>query len=240
MHVEKYPELLEIVRFLKRHLTEAAPSTLLWQREGEEDPFAIDLSFVPKISEKTVETFLQSDVCTLCERRVSYKHLSQNEVTLPYLILIHNSFIGDHGRFFEDAAVDDLFLRMIQAGLGAGAGHFLVRETLRCIFGQKEESDPEHFGRCQKHLIDDISRENIKGILVIGQAAPIVFGGDQKKLESSAGKVTEIFGLPAVVCPGPTRIKVMEERKIPLSQINEEKRKIINILKLFKEEVMKT
>jgi len=238
MHVEKYPELLEIVRFYKRHLSEANPSTLLWQREDEEDPFAIDLSFTPKISEKTVETFLQSDVCTLCDRRVSYKSVSQNEIALPYLILVHNSFIGDHGRFFEDAAVDDLFLRMIKAGLGADARQFLVREALRCFFGQKEESDPAHFHNCQKHLIDDITRENIKGILIIGQAAPIVFGGDQKKLELSAGKVTELFGLPVVVCPGPTRIKVMEERKLPTQQINEEKRKIIKILELFKKEVM--
>ena len=239
MHVEKYPELLDIVRFYKRRLIESDPSTLLWQREGEEDPFAVDLSFHPEISEKTVETFLQSDVCTLCERRISYKTLIQNEPSLPYLILIHNSFVGDHGRFFEDSAVNDLFLRMIQAGLGADARQFRVREALRCFFGQKEESDPAHFVNCQKHLIDDLSRDNIRGILIIGQAAPIVFGNNKQKMEQAAGKVSEFFGLPAVVCPGPTRIKVMEERKMPLAQINDEKRKIINILSIFKKEVMK-
>ena len=239
MHVESYPELLDFIRFYKRHLIEANPSTLLWQRDGEQDPFAVDLSFTPKISEKTVETFLQSDVCTLCERRISYKPVAQNQASLPYLILIHNSFIGDHGRFFEDAAVDDLFLRMIQAGLGADARQFVVREALRCFFGQKEENDPAHFVNCQKHLIDDLTQGNIKGILIIGQAAPVVFGGNKQKIEQSAGKVTELFGLPVVICPGPTRIKVMEERKMPLSQINEEKRKIIKILEIFRNEVMK-
>ncbi len=240
MHVESYPELLDAISQVKKYLKEEDPSLTIWRRENEPDPLALDLSFQPVIHESTVESFLEPDVCTLCDRRISYKpgQFINEKDKLPYLILIHNSFILDRGRYFEDARINDIFLKMIQAGLGYPPEKFLVREVLRCYFGPEDENNPEYLTNCRKHLIDDISSYKIRGILVIGQAAPLIFGNEKKKLSELSGQITSIFDTPTLITPGPARVYYMLRKKFPPEEIQAEKKQILRYLNKFKTEVM--
>jgi len=241
MQLDFYPDYLHAVQDLKKFLQVSSPSSTVWKFEGEIDPLAIDLSFEPPISEKTVEDFIDSDVCTLCARRIGYKPTQFLKPTIrrPYLIIVHNSFILGKDKVFEEGAANSLFKKMIKAGLNAEPQDFLVREVLRCYFGKEDESVLDNQQNCLTHMRRDIVEYNIKGILIIGQAATKIFGTDQEKLKKISGKVIEYEGLPTVVTSGPERIIYMLQKKVAENTLQQQKAKILEHLQLFRKNIMK-
>lgn len=241
MRVEHYPELLEIVKDLKYIVRNTEYHKLLLNRQNEKSPLGINLSFSPVISEKTVEEFTKYDVCTSCAQRISYKseQFAQKSVKLPFMVLIHNSFILSPKKFYEVAEEDKIFRNMIQGALKCGTNELLVREVLRCYFDPSDEKNPEFTQNCIKHIRKDIDQYKIRGLLILGQAAPLLFGGDAEKIKQVTGKIIEWEGLPTMICPGPNRIQYMIEKKFDPEKIRAEKQSILNYLSLFKKEVMK-
>lgn len=240
MHVESYPELLDVITKTKQYLQHEDKSLLIWRRNDEADPLSIDLSFEPELREATVESFLEPNVCTLCERRIGYKpgQFGREQGKAPFLILIHNSFILDRGRFFEDVKVNEIFVNMIRAGLGRPPHDFVVREVLRCYFGAEDEGNGDYLQNCRKHLAEDIEGYKVKGIVIIGQAAPLIFGSDKRVLEGLTGSIKPLFGTPAMVMPGPARIVYMQKKGFAPEKIVAEKRAILGYLENFRREVM--
>ena len=240
MRLDSYPEVLHLVQDLKTWLTESDPNSLIWNRESEVDPLTIDLSFSPPIAEKTVETLYDPDVCALCSRRIGYKprQFDTKPLALPYLVLIHNSFILATKQYFESPAADKLFRKMISAGLGVSTESLLIREVLRCYFGKPDEADPGNFTNCIKHIREDIDNYKLKGILILGQAAPILFGRSKEALEKVSGKITTFEGLPTIVTSGPQRLLYMQSKHFDQKTVDDEKRRILNHLLLFRDKVM--
>jgi len=240
MNVEPYPELLNVIREFRGFLQNTPAKDLIWRRENEPPPESIDLSFIPEVGEKTVETFLDTSVCTLCDRRISYK---ENQFTgvaprLPYLILIHNSFNLYPSQYYESKGQDGLFRKMITKGLGDGPENFLVREVLRCYFGKEDEGNPEFPRNCRKHIREDIEKYRLKGVLLVGQAAQIVLEASPQTLAKKMGTVFEFEGLPTAITPGPNRIEFMTLKKYPQEQIDKEKEGIMKALTLFKDKII--
>jgi hypothetical protein len=241
MHVEYYPGLLDIVKSLQHALKTADPHKLLFHRSDEPEPLNIDLSFSPVISEKTVEEFIKQDVCTFCDRRISYKanQFSKPVIKLPYLVLIHNSFIMSDKQYYESAPVDKIFRNMIKGGLKCGENDVLIREILRCHFGAEDEKNPQCVQNCLQHLRKDIDRYQIKGILILGQAASLLYHNDAAKINKVTGQVIDFEGIPSMVCPGPNRIDFMIQKNMDPEKIKTEKLTIYNYLTKFRTEVMK-
>lgn len=240
MQVELYPDLLKIIQDLKISLFQQRGRPLLFKRNNEEDPLDIDLSFSPVISEKTVETFRDPDVCTLCSKRVGYKpdQFTTKAPHLPFLILIQNSFKLSRENYFENSEENQIFINMIKAGLNCHPGDLLVREILRCYFGKTDEKNHEFTENCLKHLREDIARFKIRGILILGQAASLLFDDNKEKIAGQTGKVIKIEGIPAIISPGPNRIRYMNENKFDPEKVKAEKVTILNYLKKFKSEIM--
>ncbi|MES0488649.1 MAG: uracil-DNA glycosylase family protein [Leptospirales bacterium] len=240
MRLDSYPEVLHLVKDLKSWLRQSDPDTLVWNRENEADPLAIDLSFAPPIAETTVETLYDPKVCVMCSRRIGYKPRQFDEelVKLPYLVLIHNSFILAKKQYYEMPSADKLFRKMISAGLGVPTESLLIREVLRCYFGKNDENDPANFSNCVQHIREDIDQYKLKGILILGQAAPVLFGRDKEALEKVTGKITTFEGLPTVVTSGPQRLVYMHSKRFEQAKIDDEKRRILSHLLLFRDEVM--
>jgi len=241
MHVEYYPGLLDIVKSLQYALKNSDPHKLLFRRQDEPLPLEVDLSFSPAISEKTVEEFTKQDVCTFCDRRLSYKsnQFSKPVVKLPYMILIHNSLIMSEKQYYESPSVDALFRKMIKGGLGCAPEDFLIREILRCRFGEEDEKNPVYAQNCLQHLRKDIDRYQVKGILILGQAASILFKNDTVKIKEMTGQVFELEGVSAMICPGPNRLDYMYQKNMEEEKINAERRTIFTWLTKFKTEVMR-
>lgn len=223
----------DFISFLK------SPEKQIWKRNDEADPADIDLSFQPEAPLPVLDTLQNPGACTLCERRISYKpgQFHIQAPTLPYLILVHNSFQQTSSRVFHHAESDEVFQKIIEGVLGYSADNFLIRDPLRCHFGKEEVGNPEWFANCVSHIIDDLERWKIKGILVMGEAATLV-EKNKDELKKRIGKVTEFCSLPAVFTPGPTRLVFLRQNKYPSDKINEERRKIFAAVKIFKDQVM--
>lgn len=240
MHVEYYPGLLDIVKSLQYALKNSDPHKLLFHRSDEPVPLEIDLSFSPIISEKTVEEFIKQDVCTFCDRRISYKtgQFSKPELKLPYMILIHNSFIMKEKQFYESPSIDKIFRNMIRGGLKCNESDILIRESLKCHFGGSDEKNPQYIVHCMQHIRKDIDRYKIKGILILGQAASLLYNNDIAKINKITGQIIEFEGVPAMVCPGPNRIDYMNQNNMDPEKIKSEKLSILNYLNKFRTEIM--
>ncbi|MDH4262576.1 MAG: uracil-DNA glycosylase family protein [Spirochaetia bacterium] len=240
MHVEYYPDLLDIIKSLQYALKNSNPDKILFNRWNEPGPLDIDLSFSPVISEKTVEEFIKQDVCTFCDRRISYKanQFSKPVVKLPYLILVHNTFIMSDKQYYESASVDSLFRKMIKGGLKCNENEMLIREILRCHFGGADEKNNQYVQNCLQHLRKDIDRYQIKGVLILGQAASLLFKNDTAKINKITGEIFDFEGIPAMICPGPNRLDYMYQKHMDEEKINTERRTIFNYLTKFRTEVM--
>lgn len=239
MHIEQYPAFIEILDDLSNVIKQQGRH-LLYKTPDEPLPDSYDFSFTHSVpAQKTIKRTYNRNLCTDCDRRISYKHrqFTTEEPELPYLILVHNPFLGEHGRFFQDPDVNRLFETMIKNTIGRPPSSFLVREVLRCHFGSEDINNEEFQKNCEKHIFNDINRFNLKGVLLMGQAAPLMIN-DLQKLKSEAGRVTELFSLPAVITPGPNRIIQMQKRRMSAEKIKSEKLLIFNALKTFKEQVM--
>jgi hypothetical protein len=212
---------------------------LLWRRDPEPDPAEIPLSFKPVIAEKVVERALDKSACVLCDRRISYKKDQFNTVgpQQPYLFLVHNPFIGPKSAFYHNPAENALFEKMIEAVLGLHPREMLVREILRCHFSAEDVLQSEYIENCSKHLRAELAAHNIKGILLFGQAATLVFK-DKQQLKARENLIFEWQGIPTMVCPGPNRLVYMREKNFDREQIDAERQNIFSILSKFRSEVM--
>jgi len=242
MHVEYYPDLLDIVKSLQYNLKTLDSSKILFKRTGEPNPLDVNISFTPVISEKTVEQFIKQDVCISCDRRISYKpgQFSKPAVERPYLVLIHNSFIVTDKRYYDSPPVDLIFRNMIRNGLKCNEKDILVREILRCHFGSDDEKSIYSIQNCKQHIRKDIDRYAIKGILILGQAASLLFNNDTAKISKITGEIIELEGVPAMVCPGPNRIDYMVQKNMDAEKIKSEKTLILNYLQKFQQEIMRS
>lgn len=239
MNVEIYPKvrsLLEDFTFLLKN----EKNRLLYKRRDDLDPDSYDFSFSPTICTETVKTLYESNLCTLCNRRISYKahQFDEDYPQRPYLILLQNRFKGDQRRFYHEASHNAMFEKIISGTLGFSASELLVREALRCHFGTEDIKSPEYTKNCISNIEKDIESFHLRGILIMGQAATLMFP-DKSELATKLGKVFEFLGLPTVVTPGPSRLIYMQEHQFSAEKIREEKLKIFDAVKLFKTNVMK-
>lgn len=199
----------------------------------------VDLSFRPVIAEKVIERTLDKNACTLCSRRISYKkeQFTASAPLKPYLILIHNNFLGPRAAFYNNTAENALFEKMIEAMLGFAPGEALVREILRCHFSADDTADPENAERCLLHVRKDIEAYGLRGILLVGQAASLIFR-DKADLTQRQNQVFEWQGVRTMVCPGPNRLQFMREKNFAKDQIDAERQKIFETLKIFKDKII--
>jgi len=240
MQISHYPDYLDILEDLKNYFKYCDVSQTIWQRENEPDPLAINLSFHPQISETIFENYADKTVCTLCARRIGYKpgQFTKNKSTLPYLILLHNSFILSSESYFEDSSENNLFKKMIQSVFEKDPSEFLVREIIKCYFGQKDEFDQTNIQNCIKHIEADILKYKIKGILVIGQASKFLAQILNKPLNSLINKKISFLNIATMICPGPNRIVFMHKNNYSKEKIEEEKNIIKQILLNFKSQII--
>lgn len=239
MRVADYPKFLDIIRDFGRLLSEN-PQALLYRRDGEPDPETIPLHFKPAVAEKTVEKMMDARSCTRCRERLSYKpgQFETTRPTLPYLILVHNRVLRKQEIFFQNSAENDLFEKIITGTTGHHPREFLIREALRCHFMTENKTpDPQWFRNCSDHLQADIVRHNIRGMLVMGEAATILVP-EREKLLKLLGQVVEFAGIPTVFTPGPSRLVFLQQKNRPAEEILAEKKKIFAAVSLFKKEVM--
>ncbi|HNA78328.1 MAG TPA: hypothetical protein PKG67_10065 [Turneriella sp.] len=237
MRVDLYPELIDILRSAGKLI--GSRNFFLWRGSEEPDPAGIDLSFRPVIAEKVVERALDKNACVLCARRISYKK-GQFEATQPvepYLFLVHNDFLGPRAGYYNKPEENTLFEKMIEGVLGFSATNLLVREILRCHFSKEDTGDTAALAHCATHLRQDIERASIRGIVLVGQAASFVFR-DKAELADKQGKVFEWNGVRTIVLPGPNRLVYMREKGFPREQIDAERKKIFELLTMFKEKII--
>lgn len=237
MRVDLYPEFIDILRSAGKLI--GSRNFFLWRGAEEPDPETIDLSFHPVIAEKVVERALDKNACTLCARRISYKRgqFEPLQPAQPYLFLVHNDFLGPRAGFYHKPEENALFEKMIEGVLGFPAASCLVREILRCHFSNEDTGDPAALAHCATHLRQDIERAGIRGILLIGRAASFVFP-EKNQLAEKQGKVFEWNGLPTMVLPGPNRLVYMREKGFPRAQIDAERKKIYELLTIFREKII--
>ncbi len=237
MRVDLYPEFLEILAAAKGLV--AGRRFFLWQHDNEDDPETADFSFRPVVSEKLVERTLDKNACVLCAQRISYKRgqFSAHRPERPYLLLVHNDFLGPRGGIYQNAEEDALFNRMVERVLGFAPAEALVREVLRCHFAADHLNNEELLQNCFSHLRADIENYSIKGILLFGKAASLVFP-DKAKLEAMQGQVFDWQGVATTVCAGPGRLVYMREKGFAKEAIDAERQKIFAALTTFKEKII--
>ena len=212
--------------------------SLVWKYAGEADPLEInetDFSFQPAAflkqpftSEKIRQKFYQKDACTLCPRRMSYKRgqFEGKAPEFPLLMIVHNAFLGANGRTYHNPQVENEFIKLLQESLKLPPEKFLQREALRCHFGAEEIYNETQVKNCQTHLSADIQKYKIKAILIIGEAAPIIFQ-EKEELSDRMNQISEFMGLPTMVTYGPSRISFMKKNRYPADKIALQRQAII-------------
>ena len=237
MRVDLYPELINILDSARALL--AGKSVFLWRGEHEPDPAAISLSFKPVIAEKIVHRTLDKHACVACERRISYKkdQFTAVKPLHPYLILVHNDFLGPRAAFYNDAAENSLFEKMFETVLGFHPKAAMVRELLRCHFSKEDTGMPAYVANCQQHVRKDLEHAEIRGIVIVGRAASFLFP-DKQELATKQNTVFEWQGLPTALCPGPNRLTYMREKNYPAEQINAERKNIYDTLVMVRDKII--
>lgn len=237
MRVDLYPEFLEILAAAKNLV--AGKRFFLWKQESEREPERADFSFKPVVSEKLVERTLDKNACVLCAQRISYKRgqFAEQRPTQPYLMLVHNDFLGPRGGIYQNSEEDQLFQRMVERVLGFSPAEAVVREVLRCHFAAEALNNEDLLTNCFSHLRADIERYQVKGILLFGKAASLVFP-DKAKLAELQGQVFDWQGVASVVCSGPGRLVYLREKGYAKEVIDAERQKIFAALTLFKDKII--
>ena len=237
MRVDLYPELIDILAGASRLLK--SRNFFLWQRDGEANPGDIPLSFQPVIAEKIVERAFDKNACVLCARRISYKkdQFAAKPPQRPYLFLVHNDFLGPRAGIYNEASENTLFEKMISGVLGFSPREVLVREILRCHFSGEETGDTLQLKNCETHIRHDVDNHALKGIILFGKAATFVFP-DKAALAEKQNQVFEWQGVPTMVCAGPNRLQYMRDKNFAKDQIDAERQKIFETLRIFKEKII--
>lgn len=239
MRVDLYPEFLEILRSAGQLI--GSRRFFLWKRDSEPEPGDVSLSFKPVIAEKVVEQVFDKTACTLCPRRISYKkdQFSQVRPVEPYLLLVHNDFLGPRAGFYNKSEENALFEKMIEGVLGFQPRTAVVREILRCHFSKEDTGEQLTLDNCSSHLRHDIEQYGIKGIILFGQAASFVFK-EKNELVARQNQVFEWNGVRTMVCSGPNRLVFMREKGYPKDQIDAERKKIFATLQIFRDKIIGT
>ncbi len=236
-HQHSLQEILEDYLFLlNRHL-----NTLVWKYDFEPEPHEADFSFTPIIPNRILEKFYEEDSCTLCARRISYKadqFSERNTNKIPLLILLHNVFLAHKHQWYHEPESDREFQSLLKQVSQKNEDdskklNFLIRETLRCHFGAEEVNNREWSKNCQIHIQNDINKYSIKGIWIVGEAAPLLFQ-EKEELTKRMKQVTHFMGLPTVVTHGPSRIVFMRKKKYPEEKIEEARENILKTIQNFK------
>jgi hypothetical protein len=237
LRVDLYPELIEILSGTAQLIK--SRNFFLWRREGEANPAEIPLAFKPVIAEKVIERTLDKNACVLCTRRISYKkdQFVPKKIRQPYLFLVHNDFLGPRAGFYNEAAENSLFEKMIEGVLGFHPRDVLVREILRCHFSTEETGEEAQLQNCELHIRHDIENHSLKGIILFGKAATLLFR-DKTVLSAKQNQVFDWQGLPAIVCSGPNRLQYMREKNFAKDQIDAERQKIFETLRIFKDKII--
>jgi hypothetical protein len=237
LRVDLYPELIDILTGASRVLK--SKNFFLWRRDGEATPGEIPLSFQPVIAEKVVERTLDKNACVLCARRISYKkdQFTAKKISRPYLFLVHNDFLGPRAGIYNEASENTLFEKMIEGVLGFQPREALVREILRCHFSGEETGEELQLQNCEKHIREDAEKHTLKGIILFGKAATFVFR-DKAVLAAKQNQVFDWQGLPTIVCAGPNRLQYMRDKNFAKDQIDAERQKIFETLRIFKDKVI--
>lgn len=240
MRVDLYPELAAFVRGLAKYL-QSYPSSLLFRRSGEVDVRDISLHFKGQLSASAVKKAIKEAPCVLCKERISYKpaQFLEKKVALPFLIVIHNALILKGDVFYAKSEENELFIKIVENTTGYHPNQFLVRELLRCHFDALPNQYSEKWiQNCAIHIQEDIARYHIRGALVFGEAAAMLFP-KREELWANVGKKINLWGIPAVLSPGPARILYLIQKKYPEAEIQKEKRRIYEAVLLFKKEIMR-
>ena len=151
----------------------------LFKRDQETSALSLDYSYVPlvaNIKPPPVSREINS-LCTVCSRRISYKvnQFIEEEPELPILLINHNPFFNQKNQFYQNPAYDKILHRMLLKVFKKDANAFLVRDVLRCHFGKEEVKDSSWRDNCLEHVKTDLIRYKIRGVLVLGQAAVMMF-----------------------------------------------------------------
>lgn len=216
----------------------------IFKKTQETSPYSYDLSFVPTMPENIVEKVLRSNSCTLCDRRMSYKpsQFREEKVLQPYLVLIHNIFIDPlphpnrKKKYFQDSITNDWFHSFFLEVFENSPENFLVREVLRCHFGKEDIKKKKWVDQCHSHIKKDIIQHDIKGILVLGEAAPLLF--EKKMAQENIGNVIQFADIPTVISSGPGKLTYFQKNNFSKDVLKVEKEKIFKTLLVFKNKVM--
>lgn len=243
MNLQALPHLTQILEDTE-NLLKNNSLTYLFKREGEEEIDSYDFSFSPPVAEKTVERVVRTDLCTLCERRISYKphQFGKENIREPFLVLIHNPFIdlqseNKNKKYYQDPLVNNWLFKIFQGVFGLSPENFLVREVLRCLFGREDVKNKQWVDLCSTHIQEDILQYSLQGILVLGEAAPLLFG--KLEAQKNIAQVIQFLGKPTVISSGPSRLTYLQKKNALPETIQQEKRNIFQALSVFKKEVMK-
>jgi len=212
----------------------------LWRRDDEVEPQDLNLSFKPVVAEKVIHRAYDKNACVLCARRISYKknQFGGSPPASPYLILIHNDFLGPRAGYFNKPEETALFEKMIEAVWKISPADLLVREILRCHFSAEDTLEPANLARCETHLRDDLNQLGIRGILLMGKAAALLYP-KKEDLEAKQNLVFEWQGLPTMICSGPNRLQFMREKGMAKDQIDAERQKIFASLTMFRDKIIR-
>lgn len=237
MRVDLYPELISIIDSARALIS--GKSVFLWKGDSEIDPQRVSLSFKPVIAEKILHRTLDRNACVSCNRRISYKkdQFAEAKPAQPYLILVHNDFLGPRAGFYNDSSENSLFEKMFESVLGFHPRIALVREILRCHFSKEDTSEVMYVVNCLKHVRRDLEQAGIRGVVIVGKAASLLFP-DKTELSARQNKVFEWQGVSAALCPGPNRLTYMREKNYPIEQINAERQIIYDTLMMIKDKII--
>ena len=187
----------------------------LFKRDQETSALSLDYSYFPQVANVTPHPVKKETnlLCTQCSRRISYKvnQFAQEEPDVPILVINHNPFFNQKNQFYQSPAYDKILHRMLLKVFQKDAHSFLVRDVLRCHFGKEEVREKEWRDHCLEHTKADLAKFKIRGILVLGQAAVLMFP-ESAELKARNAKLTEFFGVPLMVSSGPERIHYLMEK----------------------------
>lgn len=234
MRLDYYRETVQNIKDLI-NIIRSHPSEIIYQRDKEQNPESIQLEINTNAPPSTIfQPEKKKDICTFCSRRISYKkdQFHSRFPDIPLMIVIQNAFLGDQDQYFHNPNVNHEFTGLIQNATGEKPDTFLIREALRCHFAKEEIHKNEWINNCQTHLKKDVELFKIKGIIIMGNAAPI-FIPDAEKLKKIAFQTIELFGIPALISHGPERIVAMKKKRYSFEMIQNSENHIIQSIKNF-------
>lgn len=243
MNLQALPHFVQILED-SESLLQSSAASLIFQKANERKAESYNLSFRLPVPEKAVEKVVRSRLCTSCARRISYKprQFESEKIRQPFLVLIHNNFIdvlqeGNKRKYYQDPLANDWFFKIFQGVFAASPEDFLVREILRCLFSREDMHNREWLNNCFLHIQEDILKYSLRGILILGEAAPLLFSKEEAREKMAS--VFELVGKPTVISSGPSRLAFLQKKRVEPEEIRREKMRIFTALSVFKKEVMK-